>query len=145
MTGVPARTGHALPQRRSGDLIRGDAAAAPGRRRQGEPRRQALEVAARRAELGPRHTAPAGADDLRLRRLRDRQHRVRRGALQGSLPAVGTRPTARLRDVAPAAVRPGTNWNYAHTNYVLLGKALEKATGEDMPKLLQEKVLARSG
>ena len=29
------------------------------------------------------------------------------GALRGSLPAVGTRPTARLRDVAPAAVRPG--------------------------------------
>ena len=31
---------------------------------------------------------------------------------------------------------PGTNWNYAHTNYVLLGMALEKATGQDMPKLL---------
>jgi CubicO group peptidase (beta-lactamase class C family) len=28
---------------------------------------------------------------------------------------------------------PGTNWNYAHTNYVLLGLALEKATGQDMP------------
>ena len=28
------------------------------------------------------------------------------GALRGSIPPVGTRPTARLRDVAPAAVRP---------------------------------------
>jgi CubicO group peptidase (beta-lactamase class C family) len=45
----------------------------------------------------------------------------------------------------PLLYDPGTNWNYAHTNYVLLGKALEKATGEDMPKLLQEKVLGPLG
>lgn len=25
---------------------------------------------------------------------------------------------------------PGTNWNYAHTNYVLLGMALERITGQ---------------
>ena len=42
----------------------------------------------------------------------------------------------------PLLYEPGTNWNYAHTNYVLLGLALEKATGQDMPKLLSEKVLA---
>ncbi|WP_036467993.1 serine hydrolase domain-containing protein [Mycobacterium genavense] len=36
---------------------------------------------------------------------------------------------------------PGTNWNYAHTNYVLLGLALEKATGQDMPTLLANEVL----
>ena len=30
----------------------------------------------------------------------------------------------------PLLYEPGTNWNYAHTNYVLLGRALEKATGE---------------
>ena len=41
----------------------------------------------------------------------------------------------------PLLYEPGTNWNYAHTNYVLLGLALEKATGQDMPKLLNEKVL----
>lgn len=45
----------------------------------------------------------------------------------------------------PLLYEPGTNWNYAHTNYVLLGKALEKATGEDMPKLLQDKVLGPLG
>ncbi|MGZ4674356.1 MAG: serine hydrolase domain-containing protein [Ilumatobacteraceae bacterium] len=45
----------------------------------------------------------------------------------------------------PLLYEPGTNWNYAHTNYVLLGKALEKATGEDMPQLLQEKVLRPLG
>jgi CubicO group peptidase (beta-lactamase class C family) len=45
----------------------------------------------------------------------------------------------------PLLYDPGTNWNYAHTNYVLLGKALEKATGEDMPKLLEDKVLRPLG
>jgi CubicO group peptidase (beta-lactamase class C family) len=45
----------------------------------------------------------------------------------------------------PLLYEPGTNWNYAHTNYVLLGKALEAATGEDMPKLLEEKVLRPLG
>lgn len=45
----------------------------------------------------------------------------------------------------PLLYEPGTNWNYAHTNYVLLGKALEKATGEAMPQLLEEKVLRPLG
>jgi CubicO group peptidase (beta-lactamase class C family) len=45
----------------------------------------------------------------------------------------------------PLLYDPGTNWNYAHTNYVLLGLALEKATGEDMPTLLSEKVLRPLG
>ena len=41
----------------------------------------------------------------------------------------------------PLHYPPGTNWNYSHTNYVLLGLALEKATGQDMSTLLREKVL----
>src|ERR1700755_2284235 len=45
----------------------------------------------------------------------------------------------------PLLYEPGTNWNYAHTNYVLLGLALEKATGQDMPKLLSDKVLRPLG
>lgn len=45
----------------------------------------------------------------------------------------------------PLLYEPGTNWNYAHTNYVLLGKALEKATGKDMPKLLRDEVLGPLG
>jgi CubicO group peptidase (beta-lactamase class C family) len=45
----------------------------------------------------------------------------------------------------PLLYEPGTNWNYAHTNYVLLGKALEAATGEAMPKLLEEQVLRPLG
>ncbi|MCW2733485.1 MAG: penicillin-binding protein beta-lactamase class [Mycobacterium sp.] len=56
--------------------------------------------------------------------------------------------TKELLDYAvnqPLLYEPGTNWNYAHTNYVLLGLALEKATGESMPKLLSEKVLKPLG
>ncbi len=45
----------------------------------------------------------------------------------------------------PLLYEPGTNWNYAHTNYVLLGLALEKATGQEMPKLLSDKVLRPLG
>lgn len=45
----------------------------------------------------------------------------------------------------PLLYEPGTNWNYAHTNYVLLGKAMEKATGQDMPELLEDKVLRPLG
>lgn len=45
----------------------------------------------------------------------------------------------------PLLYEPGTNWNYAHTNYLLLGLALEKATGRDIPTLLQDKVLAPLG
>jgi CubicO group peptidase (beta-lactamase class C family) len=45
----------------------------------------------------------------------------------------------------PLLYDPGTNWNYAHTNYVLLGLALEKATGQEMSKLLSDKVLRPLG
>lgn len=45
----------------------------------------------------------------------------------------------------PLLYEPGTNWNYAHTNYVLLGLALERATGQDMPALLKEQVLGPLG
>ncbi len=45
----------------------------------------------------------------------------------------------------PLLYPPGTNWNYAHTNYVILGLALEKITGKTMPDLMQEKVLGPLG
>jgi CubicO group peptidase (beta-lactamase class C family) len=41
--------------------------------------------------------------------------------------------------------QPGTNWNYSHTNYVILGLALEKITGKRMTDVLQEKVLGPLG
>ena len=45
----------------------------------------------------------------------------------------------------PLVYEPGTNWNYAHTNYVILGLALEKITGKKMSLLLQEMVLSPLG
>ena len=56
--------------------------------------------------------------------------------------------TQELLDFAvtrPLIYEPGTNWNYAHTNYVLLGLALENATGEPVTKLLSEKVIRPLG
>jgi len=40
---------------------------------------------------------------------------------------------------------PGTNWNYAHTNYVVLGLVLEKITNKPVDVLMQEKVLGPLG
>ena len=45
----------------------------------------------------------------------------------------------------PLLYEPGTNWNYAHTNYVILGLALEKITGQPMTTLMQDKVLGPLG
>ncbi|MFE0750527.1 serine hydrolase domain-containing protein [Gordonia sp. NPDC058843] len=40
----------------------------------------------------------------------------------------------------PLLYEPGTNWNYAHTNYVILGLALEKITGESVADLLRQRI-----
>ena len=45
----------------------------------------------------------------------------------------------------PLLYEPGSNWNYAHTNYVLLGLALERATGKTMSDMLSDKVLKPLG
>jgi CubicO group peptidase (beta-lactamase class C family) len=45
----------------------------------------------------------------------------------------------------PLLYKPGTNWNYAHTNYVILGLAMEKITGKPMAQLLAERVLGPLG
>jgi CubicO group peptidase (beta-lactamase class C family) len=41
----------------------------------------------------------------------------------------------------PLWFEPGTNWAYAHTNYVILGLVLEQVTGMSLEVALQEKVL----
>lgn len=45
----------------------------------------------------------------------------------------------------PLFFEPGTNWAYAHTNYVLLGLALERITGRPVNELMQERVLGPLG
>ncbi|MFO1208451.1 MAG: serine hydrolase domain-containing protein [Amaricoccus sp.] len=41
----------------------------------------------------------------------------------------------------PMACDPGTCWSYAHTNFVILGKVIEKATGRPLDALLREGIL----
>lgn len=41
----------------------------------------------------------------------------------------------------PLFYEPGTNWDYAHTNYVLLGLAIEEITGMPLADVLQQRVL----
>lgn len=109
------------------------------------PGRQAVQVASRLSARRPGHAGSTSADDIRLPRLRPRQRGVdaelyanpfRQWTTQELLDQISSRPL--LYD-------PGTNWNYAHTNYLLLGLALEKAAGQDMPTLLQRKVLSPLG
>jgi len=41
----------------------------------------------------------------------------------------------------PMKCDPGTCWSYAHTNFVILGKVLEKATGRPLEELIKEGIL----
>ena len=43
--------------------------------------------------------------------------------------------------LTPRVFAPGTNWDYSHTNYVILGRALEAISGKPLDVLLQESVL----
>lgn len=45
----------------------------------------------------------------------------------------------------PMAFPPGTNWGYAHTNYVILGQILQKVGGKPLATLLRQKVLEPLG
>jgi CubicO group peptidase (beta-lactamase class C family) len=40
---------------------------------------------------------------------------------------------------------PGTNWSYAHTNFMILGEVLAKIGGKPLEQLLREKVLGPMG
>ena len=45
----------------------------------------------------------------------------------------------------PRVFEPGANWDYSHTNYVILGQALEKIGGKPLDVLMQEQVLGPMG
>jgi CubicO group peptidase (beta-lactamase class C family) len=55
--------------------------------------------------------------------------------------AITTRQKLRLALDRPLQFRPGTNWSYAHTNYVILGLALERITGRPLDVALRRMVL----
>ena len=41
----------------------------------------------------------------------------------------------------PMVCEPGTCFAYAHTNFVILGKVLEKATGRGVAELIRDEIL----
>lgn len=51
---------------------------------------------------------------------------------------------ATFRDLPPL-FDPGTQWSYSSSNYVLLGKILEKITGEPLAQLMKARVFDRAG
>ncbi len=42
---------------------------------------------------------------------------------------------------APLFYEPGTNWNYAHTNYVILGLVLEEVLGQPIAEAMEARIL----
>jgi CubicO group peptidase (beta-lactamase class C family) len=55
--------------------------------------------------------------------------------------AITNRQKLRLALDRPLQFRPGTNWSYSHTNYVILGLALERITGRPLDLALRRMVL----
>src|SRR5215217_2305463 len=45
----------------------------------------------------------------------------------------------------PLLYEPGTNWNYAHTNFVILGEALSAITGTPLDELIRERIVEPLG
>ncbi|MFD5425079.1 serine hydrolase domain-containing protein [Streptomyces sp. NPDC127084] len=45
----------------------------------------------------------------------------------------------------PLWYKPGTDWNYSHANFVLLGAALEKISGLPLDELLRQRVMGPLG
>lgn len=45
----------------------------------------------------------------------------------------------------PRLFAPGANWDYSHTNYVILGQALEQITGRPVATLMRERILSPLG
>ena len=45
----------------------------------------------------------------------------------------------------PHVFEPGSNWDYAHSNYVILGQALEQITNQPLASLLRQQVLGPLG
>jgi CubicO group peptidase (beta-lactamase class C family) len=59
--------------------------------------------------------------------------------------AITTADQLRLALDKPQQFTPGTNWSYAHSDYVILGLALEKITGEPLNVALSKMVLRPLG
>lgn len=45
----------------------------------------------------------------------------------------------------PLLFEPGTNWGYAHTGYVIMGRVIEKVTGKPLGEVMEEKIFVPLG
>ena len=135
MTGVPATEGDALPKRRRGHLLPGHGTA-PARRRGQSRSGRYHRVATRRLRLQEGDAAHARQLHLWLPRLRGGEILCRR---RHKDPFRAWTTQEQLSYVAgkPLLYEPGTNWSYAHTNFVRLGEALSAITGEPVDELIQ--------
>ena len=85
----------------------------------------------------PRH---ADRRHLGLCRLRHRR-RLPRRLPRRSVPAWTPDELIAIGLARPMACDPGTCWSYAHTNFVILGKVIEKATGRPLDALIREGIV----
>jgi CubicO group peptidase (beta-lactamase class C family) len=58
---------------------------------------------------------------------------------------IGTRRQLGLALSRPQLFEPGTNWSYSHSDYVILGLALERITGQPLDVALRRRVLRPLG
>ena len=112
-------------------------------------------------EPPPGRTADPRLKDVTLRHLIDRQGRVGlhgRPDLRPDVPASDDRRSAAqeqpgqpvrdiLRDMAgqPSQFDPGTKFSYSNFGYCVLGRVIEKASGQNYTKYVRESLLAPLG
>ena len=90
------------------------------------------------------------ADDISIRQLLSHTSGYEDYAPQDYLIPAWTKPTTPTAIVdhwAKLALNfePGTKWQYSNTNYVLAGMIVEKASGEKLLSLLQQKIFSPLG
>jgi CubicO group peptidase (beta-lactamase class C family) len=71
--------------------------------------------------------------------------RLSQGLYSNPFGAVTTQDQLRLMLDEPLQFKPGTNWSYAHSDYVILGLVLEKVTKQPLDVALRKMVLGPLG
>ena len=76
----------------------------------------------------------------RVSRLRDRSEMARSLDRQIRSTSGPSKSGSNTHSNGPMQFEPGTNWSYAHTNFMILGEMLAKIGGKPLDALLREKV-----
>jgi CubicO group peptidase (beta-lactamase class C family) len=91
-----------------------------------------------------RHLEDAGQPDQRLPRLRDQPDLNDRFYTDPFQPW-SFEDRLKIAFERPMQFKPGTNWSYSHTNFLILGEILARIGGRPLDELLREKVLEPMG